>query len=44
MCKMRGAFSTYAGRNKTTAEFWLGVMKKTDSWEKIVTAGKTDII
>jgi len=38
---MRGAFSTYVGRNKITTEFWLGIMKKTDSWEKIGTAEKT---
>jgi hypothetical protein len=35
------ACSTYVGRNKITAEFWLGIMKETDSWEEIDTAGKT---
>jgi hypothetical protein len=40
MYKMRGACSTYVGRNKIAAEFWLGIMKKTDSWEGIDTAGK----
>jgi hypothetical protein len=41
---MREAFSTWVGRNKITADFWLGVMKKTDSWGKIATFGETDII
>jgi hypothetical protein len=40
MYKMRGACSTYVGRNKITAKFWLGIMKETDSWEEIGTAGK----
>jgi len=29
------------GRNKVTAEFWLGIMKETDSWEEIGIAGET---
>jgi len=41
MYKMRGACSAYVGRNKIIAEFWLGIMKETDSWEEIGTAGKT---
>ena len=41
MYKMRGACSTYVRRNKITAEFWLRIMKETDSWEEIGTARKT---
>jgi hypothetical protein len=29
------------GRNKITADFWLGITRETDSWEEIGTAGKT---
>jgi len=41
MYKTREACSTYVGRNKITAEFWLGIMKETVSWEEIGIAGKT---
>jgi hypothetical protein len=40
MYKIREVCSTCVGRNKINAEFWLGNMKETCSWEDTGAAGK----